>query len=358
MSYPLDEIGEPPAEKSDNLKTLWTIALWVVILSGLWYLLNALESVLKPFFLAVLLGYVILPVYGKLRKLTGRIPAMILMVVGSLVLLILLGTVFSASILDLKQEMSNLFGVLETKWKNLIHSLAEDSNTAKYLKHFFEEDGDGTLFLKSQINQLASVTASMISSGLIVGLYLTFMLLEAGRFPKRLERAFPGALQDQIAGTIRSINKAMSDYFGGKVLSSAVLAAPIWLVLMFFNVKLATFFALVNFLGNFIPYIGTGVGCGLPIIFALLTLEGSWQPWAVAGCLICIHLVCALFVEPMILGKAVGMSPLLLLLALAFWGTCWGFMGMLLAVPLTAMLLIILRNISATRSLGMLLSDE
>jgi AI-2 transport protein TqsA len=63
-------------------------------------------------------------------------------------------------------------------------------------------------------------------------------------------------------------------------------------------------------------------------------------------------------VEPAVIGRAVGLSPVIILFALAFWGYCWGLTGMLLAVPLTVMLKIVCEHMDATRPLAKLVSDE
>jgi AI-2 transport protein TqsA len=71
-----------------------------------------------------------------------------------------------------------------------------------------------------------------------------------------------------------------------------------------------------------------------------------------------IHLVMTYAVEPTIVGKGVGLSPLVVLIALAFWGLCWGLVGMFLAIPLTVVLKIALEHMAGTRPAARLLADE
>ena len=73
--------------------------------------------------------------------------------------------------------------------------------------------------------------------------------------------------------------------------------------------------------------------------------------------LVLIHAVVNNFVEPTLTGKAVDLSPLVTLVSLAFWGLCWGVTGMLLAVPLTAMLKIVWENMAFTRPLAILMAE-
>ena len=81
----------------------------------------------------------------------------------------------------------------------------------------------------------------------------------------------------------------------------------------------------------------------------LLELEPPWQPLAVLALLLLVQFVTNSFVEPRPTAHAVDLSPLVVLIALAFWGLCWGAVGMVLAMPLTGMLKIDWENLSLTR---------
>jgi AI-2 transport protein TqsA len=142
------------------------------------------------------------------------------------------------------------------------------------------------------------------------------------------------------------------------VKANTVLALPAMLVLWIFGIKFVVLWGAVTFLANFVPYLGSLVACGLPILFAFLDLGFGWQPLTAAVLLICVHVSSAYLVEPAITGKAVDLSPLVVLIALSFWGLCWGLVGMVLAVPLTAMLKIILQNAAGTRPIARLMGGD
>jgi len=143
-----------------------------------------------------------------------------------------------------------------------------------------------------------------------------------------------------------------------KVKTSLILAVPVGILLGVFGVKFALAWTLLTFCCNFIPYVGSVIAFSLPTLFAFLDLPFGWQPFALAGGLICCHIGTASFVEPQLIGKAVGLSPLVVLLSLTFWGICWGIVGMFLAVPLTVTMVIIMDNLEQTRPLAKLLGDE
>jgi AI-2 transport protein TqsA len=95
----------------------------------------------------------------------------------------------------------------------------------------------------------------------------------------------------------------------------------------------------------------------LPALYAALQLPPWTQPVVVAVLLLAVQAVSASVVEPMLIGRAVGLSPLVVLAALAIWGSVWGLPGMVLAVPLTVVLKIVLENIEGTRPLAKLAED-
>jgi AI-2 transport protein TqsA len=92
------------------------------------------------------------------------------------------------------------------------------------------------------------------------------------------------------------------------------------------------------------------------VAFAFLQYDVGWRPVAMAGVLLAVHVGSATVAEPMILGRAVGLSPLVILAALSVWGMLWGLPGMFLAVPLTVVVKIVCEHIEATRPVARLLS--
>ena len=112
------------------------------------------------------------------------------------------------------------------------------------------------------------------------------------------------------------------------------------------------------FFCNFIPYLGSVVGYSVPALFVLIQFGYGWEFLTIA----IMHVGDSCRYRgndrARVIGKAVGLSPLVILLALAFWGTLWGLTGMLLAVPLTVMLKIVAEHLDATRPVAKLVSDE
>src|SRR5262249_45690810 len=163
----------------------------------------------------------------------------------------------------------------------------------------------------------------------------------------------------EIMAVAGSINRAVHDYIALKTFVSLLQGGLSFAVLAAFGVEFAAMWGGLIFLLNFIPYIGSLVAVSLPILLSFLQYgEEPWKRLTITLLLLLIQRVVDNFVEPRLTGRKLGLSPLLVLLSLAFWGWLWGVVGMILAVPLTVIGKIILENIRETRPLATLISNE
>lgn len=364
----MSSAGEQLAEKNSNGPVqrwndrigLATVAGCLVIATTAWYLLKEFAPLLRPLLLAVFLGYVIFPSH---RRLTRRIPAMasvVLLAGVSVGLLVLLGWQILGSAAQLREDMPHLIERAQV----LIHAV--EGIYLDYLppwlagevKDVIRGQIQSVSLLKQVASELGGAAADTFTQSVLVGIYLVFLLVEAGRVPRRVQSAFQKEQADQVLAVVGNINQAMADYLRVKVKASLVLAAPVTVVLWIFGVKFALMWGMLTFLLNFIPYLGSIIACSAPMLLAFLQMDTLGRPSAVAVLLISIHMLSANVVEPAMTGRAVGLSPLVILVALSFWGLCWGITGMLLAVPLTVMLRIVLENVALTRPFARLMAED
>src|SRR5205085_10928872 len=136
--------------------------------------------------------------------------------------------------------------------------------------------------------------------------HLQFLLLKGSRHPDRIRKAYAPARAEEILQIAGNVSEAIISYLKAKVKSSLVLAVPVGIVLWIVGVKFALLWAVLTFMCNFIPYIGTVVAYSLPVGFAFLWFGPTWEPFAAAGLLLVCHLASASVAEPMIIGNAVG----------------------------------------------------
>lgn len=347
----------PGTDFTAEAPSLADTARWMVVLACAFFLLRELGPILRPLLLAVLLAYVVLPMHLAVKKwFPGRL-ALVMSVVLSLLLILLLTIGIQATVRIVVDELPGLNReALELRHQLERYAGERFPRTVEAAHDLAFPDGDSPV--RESTGRLVNVAADTLSVAAVVGLYLLFILLEAGRFPDRVRRAFAGPRAERIMETVAGINRGIAGYLSAKVKASLILAVPVFVLLFVFRTPLALVWAVFTFLCNFVPYLGSVVGYGLPTLFVLVKFGFGWEWVTIAILLLAIHLLSASVIEPSVIGRAVGLSPVVILFALAFWGYCWGLTGMLLAVPLTVMLKIICEHMDATRPLARLVSDE
>ncbi|MAV46506.1 MAG: AI-2E family transporter [Alphaproteobacteria bacterium TMED89] len=205
--------------------------------------------------------------------------------------------------------------------------------------------------------QLRLVTQNLV----IVVIYVAFMLVEDQRFGAKLRHLFPNdddySRARQMLG---AISRKIQAYLAVKTLMSLITAVLAYIILLVFDINYAPVWAMLVFFLNFIPVVGSIIAVMLPVAMAVLQF---WEvsPWViliVTGLLIGIQQFVGSFLEPRFLGSSLNLSPLIILVALSFWGFLWGPVGMLISVPVTVMMAIIFASVPATRWIAVLLSQN
>ena len=357
---------DPPLAPEALARTRWrdpaalqTIAQVLLVVVASWFLLNQLAPVLRPLMVATFLTYVLLPYHSRLRKSVPSPVSVALLAGATAAVLVVLALVVSASVLSLSEDLPRL----ERRAVALLHSA--DGYIAANAPWVYGESEAGKR-VEERLGDLATrvarpvlnAAADALLEACLVGLYLLFLLLEASRLPGRVRKAYTDERADEILHIAGQVNSAVISYLKAKVKASLCLAVPVGLVLWSLDVRFPLLWAVLTFLCNFIPYLGSVVAVSLPVGFAFLQLDLGWRPFAVAGLVLTCHGVCASLVEPTLLGRAVGLSPLMILGSLAFWGLVWGIPGLFLAVPLTVVTVIVLGHFPLTRPVAMLVSGD
>ncbi len=319
-----------------------------------WYLMLQLAPVLRPLLIAVFLAYVLMPYHARLRYRVGT-PASITVLAGSTAAAIVLLTfVTYLSVAELSAQSA----ALQQRAVELFHQA--EQLLAGYAPWVFPKEDN---FSPAQFNELAgqvarpilTVATNAVLEACVVALYLLFLLVEGSRLPGRIRKAYDTERADGILQVAGQVNAAIISYLKAKLKSSLVLAVPVGVALWALGVKFSLLWMVLTFLCNFIPYIGSVVAYSLPVGFAFLWFGPAWQPFTAAGVLLTIHVLSATLVEPLIIGNAVGVSPLVILGSLAFWGLVWGIPGMFLAVPLTVVAILVMEHFDQTRPIARLL---
>lgn len=356
-SHSLDSVKSlPPFADPSSLRMA---AYAIVVIAGSWWMLGQLKIVLRPFLLAVFIAYVLMPYYMRLRKKVPGAIAVAFMAGLTTIVLMTVALMVVSGLQELEQDGPKL----RQNAVELIRGVERwmTAHLPASVSRNFTGPGSFDELVADRGTNIAMELMNLAALGLVeaatTGLYLLFLLMESARFPRRVRSAFASERADHILHEFGRINAAIIGFVKGKVVSSLVLAVPVGIILVAGGVRFALLWAVLTFACNFIPYIGSIIAYTIPVGFAFLQLDAGWVPFAVAVLLLGCHITSASVVEPMILGNAVGLSPLVILGALSVWGLLWGLPGMFLAVPLTVVTVLVLENFDVTRPVAKLLSS-
>jgi predicted PurR-regulated permease PerM len=150
--------------------------------------------------------------------------------------------------------------------------------------------------------------------------------------------------EKKISETLKSMTQQIQRYVITKIGMNLGAGVTIGIVLSIFGLDFAIIWGVFVFLFNFIPTIGSAVALIAPVLMALIKSESIGYTLLIAALIAGLQTVFFNLLEPMILGKRLNLNPLVILLSLLIWGYIWGIVGMLLSVPLTAIIKIILSN--------------
>jgi predicted PurR-regulated permease PerM len=201
----------------------------------------------------------------------------------------------------------------------------------------------------------AASIVSTFSNVVLVLVLMGFMLYEAGRLPRRLRRAVddPDADLDYLARGATDVQR----YLGIKSAMSLLNAAVAVGLCLALDVDFALLWGLFAFLFNFVPNVGSVLAAIPPVLLALVE-HGPARAALLAALYLALDVLSGHVLEPKIMGDRLGLSPLMVMLSLVFWGWMWGPVGMLLSVPLTSVAKIMFEHTTDLRWLAVLLGSE
>ncbi len=213
--------------------------------------------------------------------------------------------------------------------------------------------------LTGWLRSLAGSASGLLSGTVLVILFVGFMFAERAWFPVKIERLTGDPVKArQVRAIIASIMHRVNRYLVVKAAVSLVTAAIVWVIFTVAGLQLAGPVAMLTFVLNFIPSVGSIIATVIAFLLAFV-LSGDITLALLVG------LACTLtqflignVLDPMLLGQTLRLSSFGIILSLAFWGAVWGVPGMFLAVPIMVALMIVCAHIPWLRPVAVMLSRE
>jgi predicted PurR-regulated permease PerM len=349
--WPLSDSGRP----ARFYRQLVMTTLTVVLVAALVFLLDRFAAVLQQLLTAGFLAYIILPVQRWLVRYHVPGPLAFLVIVAAI---LCLGGVLALAIQASFADLSAKLPAYQKSFAQLVEDLARDvPGLEEYviqplLKRDASPADRGVQTLRSALSTLVG----FVGNAFVVLIYLVFLLAEQAGVRGRIAQAFGPERAPYVLGIVAQINESIAQYISVKTLMSVLGGVLTTAILYGFGVDYAVLWGVLAFLLNYIPYLGSLVATVLPVLLALVQFQSLGYALVLLVALGVMQNGIAYGIEPFLASSRLNLSPLVIILALAFWGALWGLIGVILAVPLTVTIKIVLENIPATRYLAILMS--
>ena len=327
----------------------------VLIIGAVLFATNYLSSVLLPFFIAWFFAYLLYPVVKFIEnKLHVKVRALSI-IIAMLLAIGVIGGVIWMIIPPMIDQFDKLGDVL-TKW---LHQTTHTNNLTALIKDWIQENqGQIEKFMKSKdfsdaiksampkvfsvVGQTANIILSIIAS-MITLLYMFFILLDYETLTANWIRIFPKKSRPFWQELMKDVEREMNNYIRGQGMVALCMGIMFCIGFTIIGFPMAIGLGILIGIMDLVPYLHTFAlipTAFLAMLKAADTGQNFWLVFGLAFLVFCIvQIITDMVVTPKIMGKAMGLNPAILLLSLSVWGALLGFIGLIVALPLTTLLI-------------------
>ncbi len=343
-------------KKSTSVILASNLLIAVIIVFILWIL----KDVMVPLIFAGILAILVLPVCTFLERY--KVPRALAITLTILV--------FFAFVVLAISLMVGQIRTLDSVWPMMIEKGEEWLKLGQGLlseKFNIQQDEQLTqgreyiteLFKSSTslISGTLSNTTGFLATLVLIPLYVFLMLLYRDFFQEFLYRFFQNETKTNVNSVTNKIKGVAQNYMSGLLLVILLVGTLNTVSLLLLGIQNAFFFGFFAAVLVLVPYVGVAIGSVLPIILALITKDSAWYAFGVAASFGFIQFLEGNFITPFIVGSKVSINSFTAIVALILFGNLWGIGGLVLALPLTAIIKVIFDSTEKLKPWGFLLGD-
>lgn len=336
----------------DKLVRWGGIALSVLIV---YYLVKILSGVLLPFFIAWLLAYLLNPMV-KFVQHKMRVRSRVVSIIITMIAVI---AVVALVILLIIPPMIGQFQKLGEVAIKFLNSNTPTNNVTEYIQQWFRENQEQVNnFFKSNdftealkvtmpklfafVGETANVVISIIAS-FITLLYMFFILLDYEFLTNNWIKIFPKKSRPFWKELMGDVERELNNYIRGQGLVALCMGILFCIGFTIIGFPMAIGLGILIGILDLVPYLHTFALIPTALLAMLKAADTGQNFWIIFGLavlvFIVVQIICDMIVTPKIMGKAMGLNPAILLLSLSVWGALLGFIGLIVALPLTTLLM-------------------
>jgi predicted PurR-regulated permease PerM len=335
------------------------VSLIVIALVVIAFVLRELQDIIVPFVIAYLFYFVFAPLNSALNK--KKIPIAVIIILD-LIIISILAFGISRLLIESVSQFSENIKIYSDKLNAIIQNAAVSLGIRdQYFRSFSIQKIIAKLDYRPIAGQIFT-SAFGISGSIFLVLFFFIFIVGGHRgvvtaFKKRFSKSvthptneegsrprFGTSTSINVDSTVQEIIQQIQKYIITKIAMNLLAGIAVGLLTWVLGIDFPLVWGLFTFIFNFIPTLGSAVALVLPALIALLQIGSIGYALLSAGLIAVIQTLVFNFIEPLLVGKRLNLNPIVILLSVLIWGYIWGVVGMLLAVPLTAIIKIIIAN--------------
>ncbi|MBD5240395.1 MAG: AI-2E family transporter [Bacteroidales bacterium] len=330
------------------------MGLTAIVFSLVVALIYILRGVLLPFGVATVIAYLCEPLVQfnrKLLHLKGRTTAVLVTLFGIMFLLGTLAYFFIPSIVKEMRTIGDFIRIYSSSTDRLVPLLPESLH--QYIIERINLQAIGDWLIAADWRAIGSWVTSLVSSGvnfiielfnwLLVLIYVLFIMLDYERLGRGMRALVPKAYRRMIFGLARDLKDSMNHYFRGQALVAFCVGILFSVGFLIMGLPLAVIFGMFIGLLNLVPYlqlVSIPIATLLCMIYSMQTGQSFWIYFGECMAVyVVVQSIQDLFLTPKIMGKVMGLNPAIILLSLSIWGSLLGLLGMIIALPMTTLMI-------------------
>lgn len=333
--------------------TIINTCLIIIVFVLVFYILSIWASLIIPLIIAALFSFAIIWLSNFYKKFRlWNFLAFLLSISTYIFIFWLLWKLIWSNI----EDLIRLLPSYQSKITDLFLSFSEFFHVESVIdfNNIFNK-----INIASVVSSVVQTIRDIFSSAWIILFYVMFILLEYRYFKDKLNLMIEdNHKKKQVFEILERIKNDIKSYFVIKFTVSLITAILSYIVMNAFDLDFAIFWAILIFILNFIPNIWSIIAVTFPSLLSLIQFDSYYFIVLMVSLLISVQVLMWNIIEPKFMWNKLNLSPLVIIISLAFWWSLWWIIWMLLSVPIMVMINIILSKIPATRSIAILLSEK
>ena len=331
----------------------WTLVALLVV--TVLFTVNYLSTVLLPFFVAWFIAYLLYPLV-KFVQYRMHVPTRALSIIVTLIFVI---AIIAGVIWLIIPPMIEQFSKLGTLMTAYIHKTAHITNIPDTIQQWINDNGreinnivksrdftnsirDAMPKVFNVLGQTANIIFSIIGS-MITLLYLFFILLDYEYLTDNWIRIFPQKVRPFWRSLMKDVENALNSYIRGQGLVALTMGILFCIGFTIIDFPMAIGLGILIGIMDMVPYLHTFALIPTVFLALLKAVDTGQNFWVILisalAVFIIVQIIIDMIVTPKVMGKAMGLNPAILLLSLSIWGALLGFIGLIVALPLTTIII-------------------